>query len=97
MASNLVASFQTGAAQARNLPATAAFLLYVLVVLAMFWCKLLVSLLAGLVLADVQTCTNDSCDAELASDFAAAVGTEGPEESLELLQVKQVSCLQFTT
>ena len=49
------------------------------------------SLLAGLVLADVQTCTDDSCDGELASDFAAAVRREGPEESLELLQVKQVS------
>ena len=56
----------------------------------MFWCKFLVPLL-GIVLADVQTCTSDFCDAELARDFAAAVRREGPEESLELLQVKQVS------
>eukprot|EP00434_Breviolum_minutum_P011155 symbB.v1.2.009841.t1/scaffold628.1/size179110/4 len=60
----------------------------------MFWCKFLVSLLAGLVLADVQTCTDDSCDGELASDFAAAVRREGPEESLELLQVKQAESLE---
>ena len=56
--------------------------------------KLYMLLLVRPLLADVATCSApDLCKEELAieaSDFALAVGKEGPEESLELLQVKKV-------
>ena len=57
--------------------------------------KFFMLLLVRPLLADVATCSApDLCKDELAieaRDFALAVGKEGPEESLELLQVKKVS------
>eukprot|EP00438_Fugacium_kawagutii_P010514 Skav232142 [mRNA] locus=scaffold1744:248819:250783:- [translate_table: standard] len=53
--------------------------------------KFALLLLVRPLLSDVATCNAaDFCDDGLAHDFAAAVGKDGPEESLELLQVKQV-------
>lgn len=36
----------------------------------------------------------DLCDDEPSKDFAVAVEKDGPEESVQFLQVKQVSCQQ---
>ena len=56
--------------------------------------KFFMLLLVRHLLADVATCSApDLCKDELAidaSDFALAVGKEGPDKSLELLQVKKV-------
>eukprot|EP00438_Fugacium_kawagutii_P010515 Skav232143 [mRNA] locus=scaffold1744:251683:258484:- [translate_table: standard] len=57
---------------------------------AMMTLKFALLLLVRPLLSDVATCNAaDFCDDGLAHDFAAAVGKDGPEESLELLQVKR--------